>query len=260
MNVKFYKYQGTGKDFIMIDNRSGVYNFIDTKEISFLCDRRFGVGADGLIKLNQKEGYNFEMDYYNSDGSKSFCGNGARCTVAFANFLGIDTTNSYFLGIDGAHVASYNNGYVTLDMSDVKSVSTFGQDYLVNTGSPHYIQFIENIDQFDVFSHGKLIRNSDLFKVEGVNVNFVTEIGRLSIYVRTYERGVEDETLSCGTGVTGAAICYAIRNNLFGSQTIRIKTLGGGLIVRFDRISDTEFVEVRLEGSAIGVYKGEINV
>ena len=249
MLVKFYKYQGTGNDFIMIDNRSGIYNFINTKEISFLCDRRFGIGADGLIKLNQKVGYNFEMDYYNSDGSKSFCGNGARCTVAFANFLGIDTTNSYFLAIDGTHIASYNNEYVTLDMSDVKSVTMFGQDYLVNTGSPHYIQFVENIDQFDVFSNGKLIRNRDLFRVEGVNVNFVTEIEKFSIYVRTYERGVP-----------GAAICYAIRNNMFGNQTIRIKTLGGGLIVSFNRISDTEFIEVKLEGPAIGVFKGEINV
>lgn len=259
MRISFTKYQGTGNDFVMVDNRSGVYDHLNIKEVVALCDRRFGVGADGLIKLNNHSDFAFEMDYFNSDGSKSFCGNGARCTVAFAHSLGIDTQAVSFLGIDGAHTASSTTIGVSLQMKDISAVTAIASDFFVHTGSPHYIQFVSNVSEVDVFQQGKHIRNSEAYRAEGTNVNFVEIVEDASLFVRTYERGVEDETLSCGTGVTAAAIAYAVQVGLTGQQTIRIRTLGGRLSVSFLRDENT-FTKVYLEGPAVAVFKGEIDV
>jgi diaminopimelate epimerase len=260
MTIHFYKYQGTGNDFVMLDNRDGKYDFVGVKEINLLCDRRFGIGADGLIKINTIPGFDFEMDYYNSDGSKSFCGNGARCTVAFANELGINCDTVSFMAIDGKHTALLTAGNVSLAMSDVNEIHSIGQDYLLHTGSPHYIQFVENVEEVDVFSLGKSIRNQDLFKLEGVNVNFVQVLSEDTLFVRTYERGVEDETLSCGTGVTAAVLAYAYKKGMNNLASIRVKTLGGALEVVFKVDKPGECSSIELIGPAKQVFKGEFHV
>lgn len=260
MNVHFYKYQGTGNDFVMLDNRTGVYDVLGVKEIKQMCDRRFGIGADGLIKINQHPNLAFEMDYYNSDGSKSFCGNGARCSVAFADFLGVQTEAVDFWAIDGSHVARINGQKVALVMNDVHEVHEIDSDYLLYTGSPHYIQFVQSVEKVDVFAQGKAIRYQDAFKLDGVNVNFVEVIKDKELFVRTYERGVEDETLSCGTGVTAAVLAYGYKIGLKDKHTIRVKTLGGELEVTFRVQDHGKFDEIQLLGPAIQVFKGEINV
>jgi diaminopimelate epimerase len=259
MQVSFFKYQGTGNDFVMIDNRDGVYNDLSIKQIQSLCDRKFGVGADGLIKLNLKAGFDFEMDYYNSDGSKSFCGNGARCSVAFALTLGIQGENIDFSAIDGLHNASKSDLGISLAMLDVTEIEQIQADYFLNTGSPHYISFHDSISDFPVLANGRAIRNSERFIKEGVNVNFVEVLGENNLFVRTYERGVEDETLSCGTGVTAAAIAYAKHQKIEGSICINIRTLGGELKVSFNANKDS-FTEIFLDGPAEFVFKGSIHV
>ena len=260
MNIHFYKYQGTGNDFVMLDNRDGNYDAVGIKEIQKICDRRFGIGADGLIKINAHSTLAFEMDYYNSDGSKSFCGNGARCTVAFAQLLGINCEHVHFMAIDGEHSASLSEQKVALAMKDVLEIHEINQDFLLHTGSPHYIEFVESAEQVDVFMRGRAIRNQEAFKLEGVNVNFVQVLGDNELYVRTYERGVEDETLSCGTGVTAAVLAFAHKHNFSNSSTIKVKTLGGSLEVSFLPKGNGVFEEIHLIGPAVHVFKGEIDV
>jgi diaminopimelate epimerase len=208
MQLHFYKYQGTGNDFIIFDNRDN--SIALTKEqVAFLCNRRFGIGADGLMLLNSHSDYDFEMKYYNADGGESsMCGNGGRCLVKFAAERGIFKSQYRFLAIDGEHEASIeNNGHVSLKMVDVSSVQSEYNSHILNTGSPHYVEITDHVMDLDVYEKGKAIRYSDDFKKEGINVNFVelTEEPD-TILVRTYERGVEDETYSCGTGVTAAAL------------------------------------------------------
>lgn len=260
MHIQFYKYQGTGNDFVMLDNRNGIYDSVGVNEIKKICDRRFGIGADGLIKINAHPTLTFEMDYYNSDGSKSFCGNGARCTVAFANFLGISTENVEFWAIDGHHSASLTEQKVALAMNNVSEIHEVASDYLLHTGSPHYIQFVDNVAQVDVYTRGNFIRNQDSYKLEGVNVNFVQVINEQELFVRTYERGVEDETLSCGTGVTAAVLAYGYNIGLKDKHTIRVKTLGGELEVVFRIQEQGQFDDIQLLGPAKQVFKGEIDV
>lgn len=260
MKIHFYKYQGTGNDFVMLDNRDGKYDAVDIKEINQLCDRRFGIGADGLIKINTHPFYAFEMDYYNSDGSKSFCGNGARCTVAFANELGISCENVSFWAIDGEHTANLIDTNVSLAMKDVTEIHEIENDYLLHTGSPHYIQFVDKVEQVDVFTQGKFIRNQELFRLEGVNVNFVQVINENELFVRTYERGVEDETLSCGTGVTAAVLAYAYKQGITDLGRIQVKTLGGSLEVAFQTSNKGQFSNIQLIGPAKQVFKGEMDV
>ena len=253
--MKFYKYQGTGNDFIMLDNRSEEWNNLSTAAITKLCDRRFGIGADGLIKINAAENIDFEVDYYNSDGSKSFCGNGARCSVAFAHFLGIfNDSKTVFTAIDGIHEAEITEDIVKLKMSDVKTISKDGNDSVLNTGSPHYIKYVNDIADVNVFEDGKAIRYSENYNKEGINVNFVEEISDEQIFVRTYERGVEDETYSCGTGVTAAALTYLDKNS---AQEIAVKTLGGDLKVYAEKNGES-FENIWLEGPAKQVFSGEI--
>jgi len=256
MNLSFVKYQGTGNDFVMIDNRSGKWDDLTISEIQKICDRRFGVGADGLIKINAHPALDFEIDYYNADGSKSFCGNGARCSVAFAHTLGINTQLTHFMAIDGEHEASQNPGSISLLMKDVSLVATVGEDFLINTGSPHYIRFVPGTSVVNVFEEGRAIRYSDPYKQEGINVNFVTALSHNKIDVRTYERGVEDETHSCGTGVTAAALAFAVQNDLRGQQIIEVVTKGGDLKVHFSRTGDSEFERIYLIGPAERVFEG----
>lgn len=210
--MQFYKYQGTGNDFIIIDNRDLKFNRSDNGLVAKLCHRRFGIGADGLMLLQNKTGYDFEMVYYNADGNQSsMCGNGGRCIVEFARTLGLVKEKTLFYAIDGEHEAVVKPNFVTLKMKDVNDVETNSDFYFLNTGSPHYVAFVNDLTNYDVVHEGKKIRYNNRFKADGTNVNFIEKIGG-GLFVRTYERGVEDETYSCGTGVTAAALVAAIKN------------------------------------------------
>jgi diaminopimelate epimerase len=258
MLLSFQKYQGTGNDFVIMDNRDGKISF-STEQIKKLCDRRFGIGADGLMLLNAKEGYDFEMKYYNSDGNEStMCGNGGRCLTKFAYAAGVRKNKFYFSAIDGEHESSIEvDGWVNLKMKDVKKIARYDNAFLVDTGSPHYVKGVEDVRKMDIGKEGKNIRYNDDFKLEGINVNFVQE-NTNSIYVRTYERGVEDETLSCGTGVTAAALVFA--HNESGFNRVDVQTPGGCLAVEFDKTPDGLFTNICLCGPAELVFKGEINM
>lgn len=252
--IAFVKYQGTGNDFVMLDNLSGKYDNLSISDIQYICDRKFGVGADGLIKLNKKDGVDFYVDYYNSDGSQSFCGNGARCAVAFAKELGVIDQNTVFDAIDGVHAASIDGtGLVSLKMSDVRSVSEEQSVFVIDTGSPHYIDFSNDED---IVEFGKRIRYSDRFRENGINVNQVREENKNTIRVLTYERGVEDETLSCGTGVTACALAQMKRIGLEAGR-IEVSTKGGDLAVEA-KMDGNGFNEVYLIGPAERVFSGTI--
>lgn len=259
MHVHFYKYQGAGNDFVVLDNRNGQNNKLSTPAIHKLCNRNFGIGADGLMMLNLHQDAAFEMKYFNADGREgSMCGNGGRCIVAFAKKLGLINDEAYFMAIDGMHQARITkDNWVELKMSDVREVE-FGKDFaILDTGSPHYVKYTEYLGDVDVVKEGRAIRNSQPFKKEGINVNFV-EYGTNSLLVRTYERGVENETLACGTGVTAAALVVAGNQNK--AYSIPVKTNGGNLEVRFDKISQQEYRNIWLCGPAEYVYQGEIAV
>jgi len=261
MEIKFYKYQGTGNDFVILDNRKKEYSFLTTSQIHSLCDRRYGIGADGLMLLNEKAGYDFEMKYYNADGNESsMCGNGGRCLVKFAYNLGIHRNTYKFIAIDGEHEAEIDTDEtVSLKMKDVNDVKKFKGDHLLNTGSPHYVKMVNDVMSLDVYKKGHEIRYSKEFEKDGINVNFVEHLAEQDkIIVRTYERGVEDETYSCGTGVTAAAlICYHNEN---GFNDVEVKTLGGSLTVEFDRIDDTNYSNIWLCGPAEKVFEGTITL
>ncbi|MDR7128463.1 diaminopimelate epimerase [Algoriphagus sp. 4150] len=257
MEISFYKYQGTGNDFVMIDDRARKFDDSDLELVSKLCDRKFGVGADGLILIRNHPSYDFEMIYFNADGSQSMCGNGARCAVAFSAFLGIVAEKTSFLAIDGAHEAILKEGLVHLLMGDVAGIEEKGADSFVNTGSPHHIRFVQDIAQYPVFEEGAKVRYDQMYAPAGTNVNFVEKISGDEIFVRTYERGVEDETLSCGTGVTAAAI--AVGKDL-PAATVKIKTLGGQLSVKFKASEKGSFKEIWLIGPAESVFAGKISV
>ena len=256
MRIDFYKYQGTGNDFILLDNRENLYKNITTKQINFLCSRRFGIGADGLMMLNEKDGFDFEMKYFNADGKEgSMCGNGGRCIIKFAMFLGIRKTTYEFIAADGPHIGEVDfNDEVRLKMQDVNDVEFSYNHYVLNTGSPHYVKSVPDISRVDVVEEGRSIRYSKEFEDKGINVNFVETLDNDAIYVRTYERGVEDETLSCGTGVTAAALISAHNDN--GFNRVEVKTIGGKLSIEFEKVNDREFRNIWLCGPAEMVYKG----
>ena len=261
MEIDFYKYHGTGNDFIMIDNRGGAFPKNNTSLVQHICDRRFGVGGDGLILLEDDKNSDFRMVYYNSDGNQSsMCGNGGRCIVAFAKKLGIineDTTE--FIATDGLHDAIINiRGFVTLRMKDVADIKMHPQHIFLDTGSPHHIEFVEDLRNIDIKKKGAEIRYSQLYGETGSNVNFVKPDGTDIFSVRTYERGVEDETLSCGTGAVAVAIAaHALRKTT--ATTIHINVEGGKLEVSFNP-RDGIYTDVFLSGPAEFVFKGTLNI
>ena len=261
MKILFHKYEGTGNDFIILDNRNGKYSNLSQSDVKKFCDRRFGIGADGLMLLNDKEGYDFDMTYFNADGREgSLCGNGSRCMIKFAWNTGIQKENYFFTAADGEHEAKLNvDGIVLLKMQNVNTIHSHHSDFIVDTGSPHFIRLVPEVMQLDVFKKGKEIRYSPEFEKEGINVNFVEQLEEPDkIIVRTYERGVENETLSCGTGVTAAAlVCYHNEN---GFNEVEIKTPGGKLNVEFDRTADGAFTNIWLCGPAEKVFEGTIEI
>lgn len=257
MKIEFSKYQGTGNDFIILDNRSGIYSFLNKEQITFLCNRYFGIGADGLILLQFKEGYHFEMIYFNADGGEgSMCGNGGRCITAFAKKLDVISNKVYFMATDGDHEATINEtGVVELKMKNVTDVERYADHCVLHTGSPHYIQWVTDTKTIDVVKQGRAIRYGEKFSKEGINVNFV-QVQQTHLTVRTYERGVEDETLSCGTGVTASAIAAAKETK--EQQEISVVTSGGQLSVKFKRTGDSSFEDIWLCGPAKFVFEGTI--
>lgn len=260
MKIKFYKYQGTGNDFVILDNRNGEFSVLETAHIHRLCDRRFGVGGDGLMMLNNKAGYDFEMLYFNADGKPgSMCGNGGRCMTKFVYDMGLHKYTYKFTAADGEHEAEIDqHHWIRLRMKDVHEVEEHSSYVLLNTGSPHFIKFANDVENIDVVETGRDIRYSKKFMPDGVNVNFVEGTGEDSIYVRTYERGVEDETLSCGTGVTAAALMSA--HNPRGFNRVDVRTPGGKLSVEFNKTDDTHFDNIWLCGPAEFVFSGEIDL
>jgi diaminopimelate epimerase len=258
MTTKFYKYQGTGNDFILIDNRSLSFTK-SAEEIERLCHRRFGIGADGLILLENEEGYDFRMVYFNADGNEgSMCGNGGRCIVRFAHDLEIIQESTSFIATDGPHEATISSDLVKLKMMDVTGITDMKGDSFLDTGSPHLIKEVDDLSEFDVKHHGSQIRFSEYWQVKGgVNVNFISYLPDNKLYVRTYERGVEDETYSCGTGVTAAAIHAVFRGGF--EVPVNIKTLGGDLSVSFEVSNEgTEITNIYLSGPAKRVFTAEI--
>lgn len=256
--MHFYKYQGTGNDFILIDNRTAAIQ-LTTAQIAFLCDRHRGIGADGLMLLSLENGFDFRMTYYNADGNEStMCGNGGRCITAFARQLGLVSNKTSFVAIDGPHLADLlPDGTIALHMNDVKGIDHYEFHSVLNTGSPHYILWSKDVEAEDVYQKGKEIRYSAPFRPGGINVNFVTEQAGV-LHVRTYERGVENETLSCGTGVTAAAIASTrSETGLFVKQIV---TPGGQLTVSFHKTAPDRAENVILTGPATFVFEGDINL
>lgn len=258
MKFHFYKYQGTGNDFVIMDNRDGKIN-LTQEQVHLICDRRFGVGADGLMLLNQKVGYDFEMIYYNSDGRPgSMCGNGGRCLTKFAFDQGIRLDRYKFVAADGEHLAEMGNqGWIHLKMKDVDAVSSLHGDSILDTGSPHYVKQVADVYKLDAVEEGRAIRYNKTFEEKGINVNFVEPTDK-NIIVRTYERGVEDETFSCGTGVTAAALVFAHNEN--GFNRIEVQTKGGYLAVEFEKVGEEKFKNIWLCGPADFVFSGEIDI
>jgi diaminopimelate epimerase len=254
MIIEFYKYQGTGNDFIMIDDREKEFDLTDNDLIAALCERRMGIGADGLILLREHDTLDFEMIYFNADGKQSsMCGNGGRCIIAFAQMLEMIEDETTFMAIDGEHKGRLMDDGIYLQMQDVKKIEGVGDGLVLNTGSPHYIEMVDELDYIDVDKQGRKIRNSAPFKKDGINVNFVLDASELQ--VRTYERGVEAETLSCGTGVVATAIAmhYA---NCIEETLVNVKTKGGELTVSFKEFNGS-YRNIWLSGEASMVFAGE---
>jgi diaminopimelate epimerase len=259
MNLKFYKYQGTGNDFVMIDNRDLSFPNQNIKLIANLCDRKFGIGADGLILLQNHSNSDFEMVYFNADGSTStMCGNGGRCIVAFAKFLKIIENETTFMASDGLHFAKIDQNNIALQMIDVENVAVHKNYTYLYTGSPHHIILSDNISKINVKEEGAKIRFSNLYGNAGCNINFVEKFNENSFNLRTYERGVEDETLSCGTGATAAAIAM-FHNGLASQKSININVLGGKLKIEF-QVENKIYTNVFLKGEALHVFSGTINI
>ena len=267
MQIEFYKYQGTGNDFVMIDNRSGFFPKENVQLVARLCDRRFGIGGDGLILLENDEiasklsiATDFKMVYYNSDGNQgSMCGNGGRCLVAFAKDLNVIKDGCTFIATDGLHNATIaNDGIVSLQMIDVSNIKIENDYTFMNTGSPHHVQMVEDLENYNVKEKGAALRYSSLYGAAGSNINFVKKINEDTFSLRTYERGVEDETLACGTGATAVAIAMNVTGQT-KATSIKLNVEGGKLAVSFDK-NDNHFTNVFLIGPAEFVFKGVIEI
>jgi diaminopimelate epimerase len=257
MQHTFYKYQGTGNDFVIIDNREDFFDKNDTKLIADICDRRFGIGADGLILLEQHDTVDFKMVYFNADGNESsMCGNGGRCITAFAKYLGIINFEATFEAIDGLHHSIIDNDLVKLQMQDVDHIENSENHVCLDTGSPHHVLLHSKLKELDVKYEGAKIRYNEYYNEEGVNVNFVDKIDDNTFAIRTYERGVEDETLSCGTGVTAVALAMHYLKEA-QNNVIDLKTEGGNLQVSFVKEGDV-YKDIWLTGPAKMVFKGEL--
>ncbi|PWJ43358.1 diaminopimelate epimerase [Sediminitomix flava] len=258
MTINFVKYQGTGNDFIMIDDREEKWDIENVTLNARLCDRRFGIGADGLILLRSHPEYDFEMIYFNADGKVgSMCGNGGRCTVKFAHTLGAFQESTTFWAADGLHHAHLDEeGKVHLKMNPPLDIEQGDDYFFMDTGSPHYVQFSEEVADLDVYELGKSIRYNDRFKKVGTNVNFVEKTDTNRLFVRTYERGVEDETFSCGTGVTASVISAALQGM---KSPVPVKVMGGELEVSFTE-KEGAFEDLYLIGPAQEVFKGQVEI
>lgn len=259
MQFGFQKFQGTGNDFVIIDNRMLTFPKNDIQLIERICDRRFGIGADGLMLVEEAEEFDFKMVYYNSDGRQStMCGNGGRCISAFAFQNGIAEENGQFVAIDGPHDYAINEeGLVKLNMIDVNEIEKSGDDYIMFTGSPHYVRFVKGLADADMYGGGQSVRYSDRFAKEGINVNFVEKTDGICA-VRTYERGVEDETYSCGTGTVAAALSIAEEFDLTKGP-VNLSTKGGLLNVYFNK-KEKAYSDIWLEGPAKFVFEGVLNL
>lgn len=259
MKIPFFKYQGAGNDFVMVDDRTETFPQ-DEKQIEMICDRHFGVGADGLILLQNDDISDFKMVYFNSDGRQStMCGNGGRCIVRFAHDLGLIQGKTIFQAIDGEHEAILNENGVELKMSNVSEVQNFENHLFLNTGSPHHIEFVQKVEDVDVKNHGKQIRYGAPYFEEGSNVNFVEITSENSLKIRTYERGVEDETLACGTGITAASIA-AFEAGKISTSEVNVSAMGGELKVKFEKNLSGGYENIWLIGPAEFVFGGEIEV
>jgi diaminopimelate epimerase len=260
MQLEFYKYQGTGNDFVMIDNRSGFFPKDNVQLVAHLCDRRFGIGADGLILLENDDATDFKMVYYNSDGNtSSMCGNGGRCLVAFAKDLHVINDSCTFIATDGLHHATVaNDGIVSLQMIDVTHIKTEADYTFMNTGSPHHVQLVDDLEHYNVKENGAALRYGSLYGAAGSNINFVKKVNATTFSLRTYERGVEDETLACGTGATAVAIAMNATGQT-NETYINLNVEGGKLAVSFDKMGDL-FTNVFLIGPAKFVFKGVIEI
>lgn len=264
LQLTFYKYHGTGNDFIMIDNRDGKVAFTSAKQVAQLCDRRFGIGADGLILIAPSDDHDFKMVYYNADGNEgSMCGNGGRCSVAFASFIGIVKERATFEAVDGLHEAKLLTNAtglttIALRMNDVENVHTDNHRYEMNTGSPHLVLFTQALYDLDVYHEGKKIRYGSPYTEAGINVNFV-EKKEGKIFMRTYERGVEDETWSCGTGTVAVAIAAVLEGLADERQEVHIESKGGPLSVQFKR-DGNRFSNIILTGPAKQVFQGNLSI
>jgi diaminopimelate epimerase len=257
VKIHFYKYQATGNDFVMVDNRSAGYSF-SVDQIKTICDRKYGVGADGLILIEKHPNLDFNLIYYNSDGSQSLCGNGSRAAVRMASALGMVNGKTNFNAYDGTHSAELtSSGIVKLKMNDVTRSEKKADHYFINTGSPHVIKFVKGVDTHPIFEEGRTIRYSDAYKPGGTNVNFVELLPDNRIFVRTYERGVENETLSCGTGVVAAALASSFHGY---SSPVSIKALGGDLSVEFKPGPNGTFTDIFLIGPAKLVFEGDLEL
>ena len=257
MKLQFFKYQGTGNDFVMIDNRKSIFDKKDTKKIAFLCDRRFGIGADGLILLENHPTLDFKMVYYNSDGNPStMCGNGGRCLTAFAKHLGIINNEASFEAVDGPHHSFIEDDIVKLQMQNVENIEDHKGHVFLDTGSPHHVQLEDNLETLDIKGIGSKIRYGSPYNETGANVNFVKKISNHNFAVRTYERGVENETLSCGTGVTAVALAMHFLGEA-KTNLVSLQTPGGNLKVSFEK-QQNRYTNIWLIGPAVMVYKGEI--
>ncbi|OEK05927.1 diaminopimelate epimerase [Roseivirga misakiensis] len=254
--IQFHKYQGTGNDFVMIDNCDNAFDKDDLDLVSKLCDRRFGIGADGVILIEPAEDVDFNMIYFNPDGSQSLCGNGSRCAVMFAKHLGLIQNETTFRAIDGIHEAKISGDQVSLLMHDVLDFEQIGDDFLIDTGSPHYLKYVTSTDDIDPLEEGRKVRYSERFAAEGVNVNFLEQINDGALKIRTYERGVEGETYSCGTGCTAAALSLGLKSSV---NEVALKAIGGDLRVSFTKDGET-FRNIYLIGPAKKVFAGEFGI
>jgi len=255
--VHFYKYQATGNDFVVIDNRTSNIS-VTTDQVAAICNRKFGIGADGLMLIEKHPSLNFDVEYFNSDGSQSLCGNGSRAAVHFASKLGMVNGKATFNAFDGEHSAELlPNGIIRLKMNPVKEIKQIGEDYFLYTGSPHLVRFVSDVKNYPVFEEGRTLRYSEAFKPGGTNVNYVELLGNNTVYVRTYERGVENETLSCGTGVTAVALVASLKGY---TSPVTIKTHGGELSVEFKSSHSGTFQEIFLIGPAKMVFEGDLEL